>query len=370
MCALVLGMLNSTMSGNRFVRVFSQAAFAGALATLVGCRPAGAPSNSKPDADTRLRPLSLVVVTIDTLRADRLHCYGNANIETPVLDRLAQRGVLFENAVAQTPLTPPSHASIFTGTNPTVHHVRNTGGFALQSSSITLAKVLKEQGWDTAAFIGAAVLKKSFGFAQGFDLYDDQMPKAANGQEEREYPERRAGVVVDHALKWLDSQSGKPFFVWLHIYDPHQPYEPPSPFREKYRNNPYDGEVAYADQQLGRFLEAVQKKSGEGKTLVVVLADHGESLGEHGEYSHGVFLYDSTLRIPFIVNGPGVPSNIRVSQQARTIDVLPTILDLMGGKAPEACEGTSLAPAFSGKNVSTTYSYEETLYPEAEHGLG
>jgi arylsulfatase A-like enzyme/Flp pilus assembly protein TadD len=308
------------------------------------------------------------LVTIDTLRADRVHCYGNREIETPTLDGLAQRGVLFENAVAQTPLTPPSHASIFTGTNPNVHHVRNTGGFALQPSSVTLATILKAQGWDTAAFVGATVLKKASGFGHGFDVYDDQMPKPEKSLEEREYPERRAGVVVDHALNWLQSQSGKPFFAWIHLYDPHEPYDPPAPFREKYGKNLYDGEVAYTDQQLGRFLDAVGRKSPADKTLIVILADHGESLGEHGEFNHGVFLYDSTLRIPFLLSGPGVPAGVRVTQQTRTIDVLPTILELLGGKPPASCQGISLTPVFSGGSVATTYSYAETLYPKMNMG--
>jgi choline-sulfatase len=338
---------------------------AGALLVLASC---SSPPRKVSDAGAPLRPINLVVVTIDTLRAGRLHCYGNEKIETSTLDRLAQRGALFENAVAQTPLTPPSHASIFTGTYPNVHHVRNTGGFALQSSSITLAKILQQQGWDTSAFIGAAVLKKIFGFNQGFNVYDDLMPKPEKSREEREYPERRAGVVVDHALARLEAQSGKPFFIWIHLYDPHQPYEPPAPFSQKYRDNLYDGEVAYTDQQLGRFLDALDKKSPPEKTLVVVLADHGESLGDHGESSHGVFLYDSTLRIPLIMAGAGVPAGVRVKQQARTIDVLPTILDLMGGKPPAVCQGTSLVPAFSGKDVPTTYSYEETLYPKMNMG--
>ncbi|HWB98960.1 MAG TPA: sulfatase-like hydrolase/transferase [Bryobacteraceae bacterium] len=325
---------------------------------LVACKPA---------AQVRPRPSNLVVVTIDTLRADHVHCYGRAGIETPTLDRLAQQGALFENAVAQTPLTPPSHASIFTGTTPNVHGVRDTGGFVLPPSSVTLASVLQKQGWDTAAFVGASVLKKYFGLDQGFAAYDDQMPKPEKGQEAREYPERRAGVVVDHALTWLHAQSGKPFFVWLHLYDPHQSYDPPEPFRQKYSNNLYDGEIAYVDQQLGRFLDDVEKKA-PGQTLVVVLADHGESLGDHGEFSHGVFLYDATLRIPLIVAGPGVPAGVRVKQQVRTIDVLPTILDLLGSQPPAACQGVSLVPAFSGKNVAPTISYLETLYPKINMG--
>jgi len=339
-----------------------------ALLVLAGCNRSGTGQPADAATVPPLRPVNLVVVTIDTLRADRLHCYGNTDIETPTLDALAQRGVLFENAVAQTPLTPPSHASIFTGTNPNVHHVRNTGGFALQASPVPLAKILQTQGWDTAAFIGASVLKKAFGFNQGFDLYDDQMPKAEKSLEETEYPERRASVVVDHALGWLNAQSGKPFFVWLHLYDPHEPYAPPAPFNEKYKKNLYDGEIAYADQQLGRFLDAVSKKPPAGNTIVVVLADHGESLGEHGEFNHGIFLYDATLRIPFLIAGPGVPAGVRVQQQARTIDVLPTVLGLMGGKAVAPVQGVSLLPAFSGKSVLTTYSYEETLYPKMNMG--
>jgi choline-sulfatase len=337
------------------------------LTISASCKSSGPSGTTGPDPTDSLRPLNLVVVTIDTLRADRLHCYGNSGIETPTLDGLAQRGARFENAVAQAPLTPPSHASIFTGTNPNVHQVRNTGGFALKSPSVTLAKILKQHGWETAAFVGASVLKKTFGFSQGFDVYDDQMPKPENSRDDREYPERRASVVVDHALSWLNSQSGKPYFVWIHLYDPHEPYDPPEPFREKYQKNLYDGEVAYADGQLGRFLDAVAKKSHSQKTLIVVLADHGESLGEHGEFNHGVFLYDSTLRIPLLMAGPGVPA-VKVTQQARTIDVLPTILDLMGGRPPAACQGTSLTPAFTNRGVPTTYSYEETLYPKMNMG--
>src|SRR5579859_3482949 len=228
-------MLNSTMHGSAVHRMVCRGArwttwsrfralCAVAVFALSACRPSRPDRPSASEAGLRLRPLSVVLVTIDTLRADRLHCYGNREIETPSLDALAQRGVLFENAVAQAPLTPPSHASIFTGTNPNVHHVRNTGGFALPSSSVTLATILKAQGWDTAAFVGAAVLKKASGFAHGFDVYDDQMPKPEKSADEREYPERRAGIVVDHALNWLQSQSGRPFFVWVHLYDPHEPY--------------------------------------------------------------------------------------------------------------------------------------------------
>ena len=317
------------------------------------------------DEIPRLRPLNVVVVTVDTLRPDHLGCYGYPKIETPALDGLAKRGVLFENAVAQTPLTPPSHASIFTGQNPNVHKVRNTGGFVLQSSSHPLARILQEQGWDTAAFIGSAVLKKVFGFNNGFNVYDDEMPRPGKSNQFREDPERKASVVVDRAIDWLHQRpEGKPFFLWVHIYDPHIPYQPPAEFAQKYKGRPYDGEIAYADQQLARLFDEIAKKSPAEKTVTAVLSDHGESLGEHGELTHGIFLYDSTLRIAFLMAGPGIPAGVRVKPQARTIDFLPTLLEVLGGRAPSYVQGVSLAPAFSGKSVATDISYAETLYPK------
>jgi len=325
---------------------------------LGSCKSGSAPSPSR---------LNLLLVTIDTLRADRLGCYGYSQIETPNLDKIARQGALFENAVAPAPLTAPSHASMMTGVYPTVHKVRNTGGFVLSSSEPKLAKILQDQGWDTAAFVGSSVLKARFGFNEGFALYDDEMPTSASGPAVAE-PERRAGEVVDRAVKWLDAQSGKPFFLWVHVYDPHIPYDPPDPFREKYRDRPYDGEIAYTDQQLGRLFDTVAGKSRPENTLIAVLSDHGESFSEHGEYTHGVFLYDTTLRIAFLMAGGAVPAGLRVKQQARTIDLLPTVLDLMGVKKLPGTQGTSLVPAFRGKEVPTADSYAETLFPKFNMG--
>ena len=333
-----------------------------ALGTIVSCQRPRAP------APQSLRPYNVVVITIDTLRPDHLHCYGYGRIETPTIDRIAHSGVLFENGVTQTPLTPPSHASIFTGLNPPSHKVRDTGGFILSPSTPTLASLLQEKGWYTAAFVSSAVLKKRFGFDHGFAVYDDKMPRPGNRQEFLEDAERRAGDTVDRAVKWLDSRSDKPFFLWVHLYDPHTPYDPPSPFREQYKDRPYDGEIAYADRELGRLMDSLGRKSPPEKTLVAVLSDHGESLGEHGEYSHGVFLYDATLRIAYLLSGPGVPSGQRVTQQARTIDLLPTILELMGSPAPAGVEGASLVPLFSGKDAGTAVSYAETLFPKINLG--
>ena len=334
---------------------------------LFSCRSAPKPAEASATPSAALRPLNVVVVTIDTLRPDHLHCYGYANIETPVLDQVASQGALFENAVTQTPLTPPSHASIFTGQYPTVHGVRNTGGFILQSSAHPLARLLREQGWNTGAFVSSAVLKKTFGFNNGFEVYDDQMPKAG-GREEREDPERKAAATTDRALEWLSTQSGKPYFLWVHYYDPHLPYDPPAAFKSRYKNSPYDGEIAYTDQQLGRLLSAVEKKSPAGQTIVAVLSDHGESLSEHGEYTHGVFLYDATLRITFLLRGPGVPAGVRVKPQVRSVDFLPTVLALLGGAPPANVQGVSLLPEFSAKEVPTEISYEETLYPKLSLG--
>lgn len=308
--------------------------------------------------------MNLVLVTIDTLRADRLGCYGYSKAETPNLDRLAANGALFENAVTQAPLTAPSHASMFTGLTPVQHGVRDTGGFVLDSRHTTVAEALSEQGWDTAAFVGASVLKKSFGFAQGFAVYDDQMPKSTPGASGTEFPERRAAEVVDRASQWLNGRgTEKRFFLWVHLFDPHGPYDPPLPFREKHSGRPYDGEVAYTDHQLGRLLQSVP-----GNTLIAVLSDHGESLGDHGEHTHGVFLYDSTLRIAFLLSGPGVSKGLRVKQQARAMDLPRTLLELTGVPAPEPMRGASLVPALAGREAAAPDSYGETLYSNLNMG--
>ncbi len=340
-----------------------------AFAVCVLLTSCGSSSKNESAAPAKLQPRNLVLVTIDTLRADHLGCYGYADIKTPTLDGLAQRGVLFEHAVTTTPLTPPSHASMFTGLYPYQHGVRNTGGFVLQSSSTTLAEMLQQQGWDTAAFVGASVLKKVTGLNQGFAVYDDEMPKPDPRKQLREEPERPAGAVVDRAIHWLDTRSTeKPFFLWVHVFDPHVPYEPPAPYDKEYAAQPYDGEIAYADHELGRLFDTVAKKAPADNTLIAVLADHGESLGDHGEYTHGVFLYDATLHIPFLLVGPGVPAKVRVKQQVRTIDLLPTLFALLGGVPPAEVEGTSLTPTFEGQEVNTEPSYHETLFPKMNMG--
>ncbi|MHB1935911.1 MAG: sulfatase-like hydrolase/transferase [Acidobacteriaceae bacterium] len=331
------------------------------LAVIAGCKSGTQHEN----AAAAMKPVNVVLITLDTVRADHLRCYGYRKIQTPNIDALAASGVLFEKAVAQAPLTQPSHASMFTGENPNVHNVRDTGGFALQPSSVTMATILQRHGWDTAGFISASVLTRIFGFNQGFATYDDQM---LHSDGKNPVSTRAANVTADHAIRWLNRQSGKPFFLWVHFYDAHFPYDPPALFRKQYPQDPYDAEIAFEDQQLGRVLDAVKQKSPMGKTLIVLLSDHGEGLGDHGEYDHGVFLYDSTIRIAWMMAGPGVPAGVHVHQQAREIDLLPTVLELMGGRPSSKVQGTSLVPAFSGKIVPTTYSYEETLYPKINMG--
>jgi choline-sulfatase len=342
---------------------------------IAGCKSSPKSSNTQTSAQTVPHSIvppqrvNVVLITLDTVRADHLHCYGYEKIKTPNIDALANSGVLFEKAVTQTPLTGPSHASIFTGLNPNVHHVRDTGGFALQPSSVTLASILQENGWDTTGFISAPVLNKLFGFNQGFSFYDDQTPQAGrSGAVGESLSDRPGNVTVDHAIKWLNGQSDKPFFVWLHLYDAHLPYHPPAEFRKQYPKNLYDAEIAFEDQQLGRFLDAVREKYPQGKTMIVLLSDHGEGLGQHGEAAHGIFLYDSTVRIAWIMSGPGIPAGLRIKQQVREIDVLPTIVNLLGGKPSAVIQGVSVVPAFSGKPISTEYSYEETLYPKINMG--
>ncbi len=319
--------------------------------------------------ETGSKPLNIVLVTLDTLRADRVGCYGYAEAQTPHLDQLANRGVLFENAIAQVPLTPPSHASMFTGLYPTVHQVRDVGGFVLGTSHTTLAEILAGQGWTTAAFVGSAVLRKGVGLNQGFEIYEDRIPEPAAASATHGSAERSAGKVVDLAIQWLMRQDGaRPIFLWVHLFDPHAPYEPPSPFKERFPEQPYDGEIAYTDSEVGRLLEAAERKGLFANTVFSILADHGESLGEHGEFTHGVFLYDATVRIPWILAGPGIPAGKRVRDQARTIDLLPTILELVSGETTEKIQGVSLVPGFSEQPVRTEHAYSEALFPKINMG--
>jgi len=317
---------------------------------------------------------NVVLITLDTLRFDYLSCYGNKSVSTPNLDALAARGILFEQAAVQVPLTLPSHASILTGTYPQVHKVRDIGGFVLDEEIPTIATLTGNHGMKTGAIIGAAVLHHRFGLSRGFDVYNDDMIELT---DEEKLPgvvaEIRAETVTDRALNRLEeylengtgTTSGQRFFLWAHYYDPHRPYDPPEPFKSKYRNDPYAGESAYTDREVGRLFDFLKDKGLQDETLIIVLADHGESLGEHGEFTHGVFLYESTMHVPFIMAGPGIPSGQTIKRQVRSIDVYPTIADYLGLDPGRQVQGASLLPlVIEGEEIDTSYSYMETLYPK------
>lgn len=307
------------------------------------------------------RPSSLLLVTIDTLRADRVGAYGDASARTPNLDALAGGGVLFERAFSPVPLTLPAHATILTGLLPPEHGVRGNGAFALGTGAKTLATVMKSRGFETAAFVGAFPVARRFGLAAGFDVYDDAVERASGLHFE--FAERRADRVVDAALAWLVRHRG-PVFVWVHLYDPHAPYAPPEGFRDA---DPYRGEVAFADSQVGRLLAAWAARPGA--STVAVTSDHGEAFGEHGEESHGLFVYDTTLHVPLLLRGPAIPAGLRVAAPVGIVELPETLADLVG--AAGALPRSSLARFWRsrpGAEAAQAPLYAETLAPRLDFG--
>lgn len=287
-----------------------------------------------------LKGANLLLVTIDTLRPDRLGCYGSAAGLTPRLDRLASGGVVFEDVLAHVPLTLPSHASLFTAKFPTHHGVHDNGTFRLAEGNETLAVRLHRAGYETAAFVGAFVLDARFGLDRGFDLYDDYYGEKRSFESFTEL-ERPAEKVLAPAERWLDRERSSPWFVWVHLYDPHAPYEAPEPFRSAHRDDPYGAEVAHVDDALGRFLDRLRERGLLDHTLIAVVGDHGESLGEHGESTHGTFAYNATLSVPWILWARGIEAG-RFDERVRLVDAVPTILDLLGAEPPSAIDGESL----------------------------
>ena len=345
------------------------------LAVVAVLRIARRPPRTEPEARQRLlalspspRDLNLVVVTLDTTRADRLGCYGFAGIETPNIDGLAAEGVLFEHATATVPLTFPSHSSIFTGLVPPHHGVRDNGGFFLDDANVTLAERLHQAGYTTGAFIGAWVLEAKWGLAQGFDEYSDRFDLSKYKVVSLGTVQKPGDEVMDGALAWLEKVGSRKFFAWVHLYDPHTPYEPPEPFASRYKNQPYLGEIAYADKVVGRLLTWLRDRRLLDQTLVVLTGDHGESLGDHGESTHAYFIYDATTHVPLIVRTPwGVRG--RRSQQASGVDIMPTVLDLLGLPPQDGLDGRSLALALLAPETSAdTLAYSETYFPRYHFG--
>jgi len=300
---------------------------------------------------------NLLLITIDTLRADRLGCYGGREVKTPAIDALASRSVLFERAFAHTPLTLPSHASILLGTTPPFHGVHDNSGFIVRDEFLTLAEWLKDRGYATGAFVGAFPLDSRFGLTQGFDIYDDDY--GSQSRDEFVFVERKAEAVVNRAISWLEDTKGS-WFVWIHCFDPHQPYQPPEPFSSQYKGSAYDGEVAYVDSVLGKLMDFLRTKGLESGTTIVLTADHGESLGEHGEMTHGYFAYNATLHVPLIIASPGLKPG-RAAGNASHIDIFPTVCDALRVPKPGGLQGVSLWAAAREKTAPARPVYFEAL---------
>src|SRR2546425_9761997 len=308
---------------------------------------------------------NVFLVTIDTLRADHVRCYGDEHIQTPALDSLAKDGFRFQQAFTPSPITNTSHATILTGLLPSSHGVTDFA-VALAASHPTLAELLKKKGYQTAAFVGAVILDSKTlapGFDRGFDFYDN-FPQHSRSNLRWGRVERRGMDVVHRAETWLAAHPVGPHFVWVHLYDPHDPYEPPAPYSLTYKDRLYDGEIAYADSALGTFVAYIKKKGWYENSLVVVVGDHGEGLGEHHENTHGIFLYDSTTHVPLIVKLPGQRNSGRiVTEQVRTTDILPTVLDVLRVPLAERIDGESLKPYFDGTKSLVRTALGETDYP-------
>lgn len=301
---------------------------------------------------------NILLITIDTLRFDRISFYSDKYVKTPNIDKLSKRSIVFERAFAHNPLTLPSHINILTGTYPLYHGISDNTHYKLDNKFLTLSELLKSTNYNTAAFIGAFPLDSRFGLNQGFDLYDENYgSKKDSGFL---YIERRADKVIDPAMKWISKQRKK-WFAWIHLFDPHQPYSPPSPFKEEYKNDLYSGEVAYIDAQLGLLFDFLKK--GEMKnTIIIITSDHGEALGEKGEKTHGYFAYNNTIHVPLIIYLPGLESKV-LKENVGHIDIFPTICEYIGVPIPKHIQGKSLIPLISGKKQEGRRIYFESLSP-------
>ncbi|MCG6948538.1 MAG: sulfatase-like hydrolase/transferase [Acidobacteria bacterium] len=322
------------------------------------------------DFDATNRP-SVLLITLDTTRADHLEPYGVEDVETPALSRLAAEGVVFEHAMATSPVTAPAHASLLTGLYPPHHGVRNNSTHYLPEEIPTLAEWLSEAGYRTAAFVSTVILEARYGLDQGFGVYDDEIRSAVAGDERRMTVERPAGATTDRALAWLDTLgSNESFFLWVHYYDPHIPYSPPSPWAERYPNRGYDGEIAYTDSQIARLLQHPRAMTDD--VIVMAIGDHGESLGEHGEKTHGLLVYESTIRVPWILRIPGLPGGLHIESPISQVDMVPTIVELaaLDTKSKlEALDGQSLVPLFRGHDLSRRrLLFAETEVPFFAYG--
>jgi arylsulfatase A-like enzyme/Flp pilus assembly protein TadD len=311
--------------------------------------------------------LNVLLVTLDTTRADGLGCYGSARARTPNLDGLAAAGVRFENVYCPVPLTTPSHCSILTGTYPLYHQVHNNGSYALPAELTTLAEVLRDKGFQTAAFVASFTVDSRFGLDQGFDVYDDRVSEGDAFKPSN--AERKADKVFAAFRGWLDKRTEGQFFCWIHFYDPHIPYDPPAPFSVDFADSPYDGEIAFMDHYVGQVMAALRGKGLLQDTLVVLAGDHGEAFGEKVETGHGVFLYDGTMRVPMIFLAENhLPKGAVITPRVRLIDIVPSVLDMLAIPPPKETQGQSLLPYISGQKKADLDSYMETYFPRENYG--
>jgi len=316
---------------------------------------------------------NVVVITFDTTRADHIGCYGYTHVETPNIDALARAGVRFSQAYTPVPITLPAHTALFTGSFPMATGMHDFGGNKLSPDATTLAKVLHARGYTTAAFIGAAVLSSRFGLNQGFDIYFDHFDVSRLDESSLDLIERRGNVVADDALAWLKQGPRQPFFLWVHFYDPHFPYTLPEPYATRYRTHPYDGEIAFADAQLGRLLAFLKQQKLFDDSLIVFAADHGEGLGEHGEKNHGFFIYNSTLHIPLVIKLPATTADASpraVASPVSLVDVMPTVLQDLGVPIPASVQGRSLLGMLLRRSgeAGPSVLYAETYLPLLHFG--
>jgi arylsulfatase A-like enzyme len=343
---------------SRWDASLAQLALAAALAAC------GGPADPAAESD---RVERIVLVSIDTLRADHVGCYGDEAAETPALDALAAEGARFETAISPAPLTLPSHTTLLTGRDPPQHGIRHNGVFRLPADVVPLAEHVRASGFATAGFVSAFVLDGRFGLERGFDHYDDQIGLISSAASGAAAAERHADRTVDAAIAWLDDAPDR-FFLFVHLYDPHAPYNPPAPYAARFAGRPYAGEIAFADAQVGRLRAALATHWPQG-TLWWLTSDHGESLGEHGEPTHSYAVYDATQRIPMLVAGPGVPRGGVVTGVAALSDVAPTLLELAGLPPLPGTPGTSLAAALrvSGESPRAA-AWVETLATQLDLG--
>jgi len=325
-------------------------------------------SNKIPTTNKSFLP-NIVLITLDTTRADHLGCYGYSKNTSPNIDKLAKNGILFRHAFTPVPLTLPSHCSILTGMYPSTHNVHNNGLYQLNQNFFTLPEVLKEKGYQTAAFISSFTLDSRFGLDQGFDYYDDQFNQ--NEALKNYRSERNAAEVYNAFLKWFQQRSSEKFFCWIHFFDPHLPYNPPSPYKEKFSGHPYDGEIAYMDFYVGQIIKVLKKENLLKKTVLILVGDHGEALGDKREIDHGLFLYNSTLKVPLIIFtlGDFLPHKITITTRIRTIDIFPTITEICKiDSISFSIHGQSLLPLLETEKNTDRSCYLETYFPYENFG--